>query len=94
MYVVIEGTLKSSVERDGRTIELNTHERGDVIGEVGVFKGERTANVDCITPARLLRLDPANLERLRRRYPRIGSEVFRNVSTILASRLASVTARL
>ena len=73
MYVIIEGALVSSVEHEGETVTLNRHVRGDVIGEVGLFRGERTANVDCESDVRLLRLDESNLARLRRRYPRIGS---------------------
>ena len=94
MFVVIEGRLRSSVEADGHTVQLNTHGRGDVLGEVGLFHGERTANVDCETDARLLRLDQANLARLQRRYPRTSAHLFRNLSDVLAGRLAAVTARV
>jgi hypothetical protein len=94
MYVVIEGRLRSSVETDGRFVLLNTHARGDVLGEVGLFRGERTANVDCETDVRLLRLDPSNLARLRRRYPRVSAQLFRNLSDVLAQRLAAATSRL
>ena len=37
MYLIIDGTLVVSVERDQRRIELNRCVRGDVIGEVGLF---------------------------------------------------------
>jgi hypothetical protein len=94
MYVVIEGRLRSSVEAEGHTVQLNTHGRGDVLGEVGLFHGERTANVDCETDVRLLRLDQANLARLQRRYPRTSANLFRNLSNVLAERLAAVTARV
>jgi hypothetical protein len=94
MYVVIEGRLRSSVEADGRSVLLNTHGRGDVLGEVGLFRGERTANVDCDTDVRLLRLDQKNLARLRRRYPRTSAQLFNNLSGVLAQRLASITARV
>jgi len=94
MYVVIEGQLRSSVEVDGRSVPLNSHGRGDVLGEVGLFQGERTANVDCETDVRLLRLDQANLARLRRRYPRTSAHLFRNLSGVLAQRLAAATARM
>lgn len=94
MYLVIDGELESNVEHDGQSIELHRHTRGDVIGEVGLFTGLRSANVDCITPVRLLRLDPQNLARLDRRYPRIAARIFRNLSETLAARLTSTTARL
>jgi predicted RND superfamily exporter protein len=94
MYVVIEGELRSHVEVDGRRVELNRHGRGDVLGEVGLFHGERTAHVDCETDARLLHLERISLARLRRRYPRIAAHLFRNLSEVLAGRLAAATARV
>jgi hypothetical protein len=94
MFVVIEGRLRSSVEADGHSVLLGSHGRGDVLGEVGLFHGERTANVDCETDVRLLRLDQSNLARLQRRYPRTSANLFRNLSDVLAGRLAAVTARV
>jgi hypothetical protein len=43
---------------------------------------------------RLLRLDQSNLARLQRRYPRTSAHLFRNLSYVLAGRLADVTARV
>jgi predicted RND superfamily exporter protein/CRP-like cAMP-binding protein len=94
MYVIIDGVLRASIERGGEVVPLNEHRRGDVIGEVGLFEGERTADVDCETDARLLRLDEDNLARLRRRYPRIGVQLYRNLSQILARRLNAATSRV
>ena len=94
MYVTIEGQLQSSIERGGATVPLNRHGRGDVLGEVGLFRGERTANVDCETDCRLLRFDQENLARLQRRYPRTAAKLMRNLSEVLADRLKSATARV
>ena len=94
MYVVIEGQLQSSVERGGAVVPLNRHGRGDVLGEVGLFRGERTANVDCETDVRALRFDQDNLGRLQRRYPRTASKLMRNLSEVLADRLAAATVRM
>jgi len=94
MYVVIDGELRSSVKRDGVVVPLNRHGRGDVLGEVGLFRGERTADVDCETPVRALRFDQANLARLQRRYPRTASKLLHNLSEVLADRLAAATARV
>ena len=94
MYVVIEGELRSSVERDGAVVPLNRHGRGDVLGEVGLFRGERTANVDCETDVRALHFDQENLTRLQRRYPRTASKLLRNLSEVLADRLAAATVRV
>ncbi|MGI9431230.1 MAG: MMPL family transporter [Myxococcota bacterium] len=94
MYVIVDGRLRASVERAGERVLLNEHHRGDVIGEVGLFQGERTADVDCETDVRLLRLDEANLARLRSRYPRIGVQLYKNLSQILATRLIAATERV
>jgi predicted RND superfamily exporter protein len=94
MYVVIEGQLQSSIERGGASVPLNRHGRGDVLGEVGLFRGERTANVDCESDVRALRFDQENLARLQRRYPRTASKLLRNLSEVLADRLAAATARV
>jgi predicted RND superfamily exporter protein len=94
MYLVIEGELESHIERDGERVVLNRHGRGDVLGEVGLFRGERTASVDCLTDCRLLRFDQDNLARLQRRYPRTAAKLMRNLSEVLADRLKSATQRV
>ena len=94
MYVVIEGRLKTSIQGDEGRIELATHERGDVVGECGLFFEERTADVDVVEDSRLLCLTQENLDRLSRRYPYIATKVFRNLNKILATRLSATTHRL
>jgi predicted RND superfamily exporter protein len=94
VYVVIEGELRSWVEREGRRVELNRHGRGDLLGEVGLVQGARSAHVDCETPARLLRLAPRDLARLERRSPRIAARLYRNLGSTLAERLVRATGRV
>lgn len=94
MYVVVDGHLRSSVMRGGTRVHLNDHGRGDVIGEVGLFRGERSADVVCETDTRVLRLDRSSLDRLRRRYPRIAAQVHANLSEVLANRLVGATSRI
>ena len=94
MYVIVDGALRVWKEAPTGPIELRTSERGDVIGDVGLFTGERSANVDVARDARLLRFTPSNLQRLQRRWPRIASTVMRNLNEILARRLSDLTDRL
>lgn len=94
VYVVLEGRLRSSVRRDGAEVLLNVHDRGDAVGEVGLVQGERSADVDCETAVRLLRFEPRDLERLRRRYPRIAAQVLANLNQLLARRLVTATSRV
>ncbi|HEY1076408.1 MAG TPA: MMPL family transporter [Fontimonas sp.] len=94
IYVVVDGTLQASVERNGETKVLSSVQRGGVMGEAGYFGQRRTANVDTITAVRLLRFDSQDLERLRIRYPRIAAVIYRNLNRIQAERLARATAML
>ena len=80
MYVVIEGKLLTSIEGEEGRIELATHERGDVVGEAGLFYETRTADVDVAEDSRLLCLTQKNLDRISRRYPYIATKVFRNLN--------------
>jgi len=94
MYVIVDGSLSVWKEGPAGRILLRTSERGDVIGDVGLFTGERSANVDVSKEVRLLRFTPNNLQRLQRRWPRIASTVMRNLNEILARRLSDLTDRL
>jgi hydrophobe/amphiphile efflux-3 (HAE3) family protein len=94
MYVIIDGMLLVSVEGEQGRVELNRCTRGDVIGEVGLFYHKRSADVDVIEDARLLRLTQNNLGRLSRRYPRIAARIFRNLNEVLAERLLRTTTRV
>ncbi len=94
MYAVIDGRLQAWIEgRDGR-INLDSHTRGDIVGEAGLFYAQRTANVDTIEDTRLLCISQSDLNILRRRYPRTAARVYHNLNEILATRLASATQRL
>ncbi|HEX4896360.1 MAG TPA: MMPL family transporter [Solimonas sp.] len=94
IYVVVDGTLEVWVERNGDRKTLSTMGRGAVMGEAGYFGQRRTANVEAVTPVRLLRFDSQDLENLRQRYPRIAAMIYRNLNRIQAERLARATAML
>jgi predicted RND superfamily exporter protein len=89
IYVVIDGSLRVWIERDGQAIELNTLSRGAVVGEVGYFGQKRMANVDTLSDTRLLRFDDADQERICRQYPRVAARVFLNLNRLQAERRAS-----
>jgi hypothetical protein len=94
MYVVIDGELSASVPGETGRVHLRTLRRGDVVGEVALFhRGRRSADVDALSDARLLCLRLADLERLRRRYPRTGAQIAHNLNEVLAARLVSLTER-
>ncbi len=94
MFVILQGELVAFVERDGKRRDLSTMSRGHVVGEVGSFGVKRTASVDAVSDALLIRFDADDLERLRRRYPRIAATVYRNLNRIQAERLARTTLKV
>ncbi|MBW2273527.1 MAG: MMPL family transporter [Deltaproteobacteria bacterium] len=94
MYVVIDGVMSASARAKDRVVKFGEMRRGDTVGEVALFYGRRTADVHAETDVRVLRLTRQNLERLRRRYPRIGAQIYANLSKILADRVASTTRSL
>ncbi len=94
IYVVVDGQLQAWVEREGERKLLSSMGRGAVMGEAGYFGQRRTANVDALTAARLLRFDSQDLERLRTRHPRIAATVFRNLNRIQAERISRMTTML
>jgi predicted RND superfamily exporter protein len=94
MYVIVDGTMEVWIERGEERKALATLSRGAVMGEAGYFGQRRTANVTAVTPIRLLRFDSQDLERIRRRYPRIAATIFRNLNRIQAERIARATAMI
>ena len=92
---MIDGELKISLKTaDGGAVEFARARRGDVVGEVGLYHGKRTADVEALTDVRFLRLDAENLARLGKRYPRIGAQVLWNLSRVMADRLANASDRV
>jgi predicted RND superfamily exporter protein len=95
MFLVLGGALEIAVRHpDGRRQVINVCRRGDVIGEVGFFHQRRSADVDVVEDARLLRLTQKNMEALTGRYPRIAAKVLRNLGAIMAQRLSNTTDQL
>jgi predicted RND superfamily exporter protein len=98
MFVVIDGELVASLGRfrepAGARVEFSRMRRGDTVGEIALFSKARTADVDVVRDARLLRFGEKELERLRRRYPKIAAVVYRNLGHVLASRVVTTTQAL
>ncbi len=92
MYVVVHGKLAALVPAGGG-VERVPLGRGDVVGEIGLFHGARSADVEVDEECTLMRLTQSNLSRLQRRYPRIGAKLYRNISQVLADRMVRTTAR-
>ena len=94
IWVIIDGQLKITAPREDGEITLNHAGRGDLLGEIGLFQGTRTANIDALTEVRVLRFSDVALKSLQQRYPRIGAQIYRNLAGVLAARLAALTNRV
>jgi CRP-like cAMP-binding protein len=68
--------------------------RGELVGEVGFYTRKHSAEVVVVERARLLRLTEKTFDRLNRRSPGIAAILYRNLSRIMAARLADTTERL
>lgn len=92
LLVVIEGELEASRGVGDHRVVLQRMGRGDVVGEIALFhQHTRTADVVVLSSARAIRLTESNLERLRKRYPRIGARLLWNLASVLAERLVATT---
>ncbi|HEV8711279.1 MAG TPA: MMPL family transporter [Candidatus Binatia bacterium] len=88
MYVLINGTADVLLNLNGQSRLLNRLGRGDVVGEMGLIRHhERTADVIATADVEVLAVNERFLTRIKRRYPRIASEIFFNISKILSDRL-------
>ena len=92
MFILLSG--RGEVRLPGRSgsVTIRTVERGEVIGEMGLLRGQpRSADVVALAPLELLCVDQTFLDSLRRRYPRIAATILRNLSRSLSDRLQSVS---
>lgn len=88
MYVLISGAADVFIAAPSGSRKVNTLERGDVFGEMGLIRHhERTADVIATEEVEVLAVNEQFLDRIKRRYPRIATEIFFNLSKILSDRL-------
>lgn len=88
MYVLLNGAADVFIAANGAPRRVRTLTRGDVFGEMGLIRRhERTADVVATEEVEVLMVNERFLNRLKRRYPRIATEIFFNISKILSDRL-------
>ena len=92
--IVVEGVVVAQVERDEGNRVLRAIHPGELFGEVALFTGTRTANIDAMTDVRVLRLNRESLERIQSRYPKIAAQIFWNLTGTVSERLADITTRV
>ena len=90
MYVVEEGRLRVFLEEAGSRRYVGYIRKGDIFGEVSLFKGERrAASVEAVSPCRLLRLTEETYAKLlaypvfkRRIEERISQYDYRTIARV------------
>ncbi len=92
--ILIEGVVVAQVSRPEGNRVLRALHPGDVFGEVALFTGKRSANIDAMTGVRVLWLNQESLERIQSRYPRIAARLFWNLTGTVSERLADITRRV
>jgi hypothetical protein len=88
MFVLLKGTAEIHIQAQSQSRHITGLERGDVFGEMGLLRHhERTADVLASEDVEVLAVNERFLSRVKRRYPRIGAQIFFNVAKILSDRL-------
>ncbi len=97
MYLLLEGRVQvEAVEKatQKRTVVAQLGP-GDVFGEIALVNpGPRTADIQATEDVQYLEIDWDSIERIRRIYPRIAANLYRNVAQILGQRLKDTTHKL
>ena len=89
MYVLVTGSAEVSLDTPQGSKKLAQFTPGEILGEMGmVGEGVRSANVLALEDSYLLSIDEKSLNRIARRFPRIATRLFFNMSRILSQRLS------
>jgi CRP-like cAMP-binding protein len=88
MYVLVEGSAVVVHRRDGSEIVLATLKAGDFFGELAlVDSGPRSADVEAITPCRLLKIEHGALRAVAGVYPKAAFKLLFAVGRVLVERM-------
>ena len=86
MVLMLEGSADIVQENTKET--LGTVEQGEIVGEMGFVTDEpRSASVITRSNAEIFEIDKKLIRLVDKRFPRIGSKLFFNLSQILSQRL-------
>jgi uncharacterized protein len=89
MLLLLKGELTVLIENSqGENAKITTVSSGEIIGEMSLLSGDpRSASVQAVSDAQLLKIDAHVLEKVDRRYPRLAIKIRKNIAKILVSRL-------
>jgi hypothetical protein len=92
MYVILDGVCDVWAGHGEERKKVAVLHRGDVFGEMALVRHhERSADVVAIDDVEAFSVDERFLNRIQRRYPRIASKVFLNLTRIVSDRLERMT---
>ncbi len=93
MYLILDGSVQvESTGADGYKTVFKELQSGEVFGEIAlVDEVERTADVVALgDDTQVIEIDWKSLERIRKIFPHLASQLFLNISRILGGRLAAM----
>lgn len=93
MLLLLEGSLEVSVrDVDGEQKTIGEIQPGQIVGEMSLLSNEpRSASVQAKGDVQILRIDAEILERVNKKYPRLATKIYQNISQILAGHLKNTT---
>jgi ATP-binding cassette subfamily B protein len=91
LYLVEEGRLRASVERNGTREDIEYLRKGDLFGEMSILQGtSRTATVEALTSCRLLALSPERARALMEDVPEFRERLEERAGRLDYKRVARV----
>ena len=97
VFFILHGRVRVEITRvDGRATEtLTTLSGGETVGELALARvGRRTASAITQMESDIFSCDASAMNSLFDSHPKIGMQVFRNLTRVLASRLADTNMML
>lgn len=95
MFVILKGYVNIMKGEGEHSITLATIQPGDAFGEMALLRHTtRSATAKAQGRVKLFVLDEQVLHRLQRRYPKISSHIFYNITQILSDRLQAATSQV
>lgn len=90
LMVVLDGEVSVWLDEAGTRRHLKRMGRGQLLGEMSLFGGKRTADIDAETPVRVLRWTTDCLDRIQARHPKVAARLLRNLVEQMAPRSAEL----
>jgi predicted RND superfamily exporter protein/CRP-like cAMP-binding protein len=95
MYVVLKGQVDIFRGEGDKEVFIFTINPGDTFGEMALLRqSERSASARARGEVKLFVVDEQTLHRLEKRYSRISSKIFYNITLLLSDRLQTTTDQL